>query len=180
MIKDYFILPWQQIKRKRLRSLLTLLGIIIGITAVVSLITLGQGLENAIAKQFDILGNDKLFIAPKGNALTPGLSIDAVKLREKDVNVIERVSEITQTASLIYSSARIEYNDNVRYFLISGMPTDPEERKLIGESQSYTLQKGRFLQKGDKYKAVLGYEYSQPDLFGKEVDVGDKIIVQET
>jgi len=57
MIKDYLLFSWKEMKRRKLRSWLTLLGIIIGIAAVVALITLGQGLQNAIAQQFNALGN---------------------------------------------------------------------------------------------------------------------------
>ena len=52
MIKDYFVLTFRTITHRKLRSWLTMLGIFIGIAAIVSLITLGQGLENAIEKQF--------------------------------------------------------------------------------------------------------------------------------
>ena len=57
MITDHIKISWKEIKRRKLRSFLTLIGIIIGMTAVSSLITLGQGLENAISGQFDSLGN---------------------------------------------------------------------------------------------------------------------------
>jgi putative ABC transport system permease protein len=180
MIKDYFIIPWKEIRRRRLRSLLTLLGIIIGISAVISLITLGQGLENSITEQFAALGNDKLFIRAKGNALTAGLSIDAIKLTDKDLEVVSRTSGVKKTAGMIFSTARIEYNDNVRYYFVGGYPTDPEERRLIGESQSYKILKGRSLEKGDKFKAILGFSYTEDKLFGKEIDLGDKIDVQGT
>ena len=56
MIKDYFKIPAKEIRRRKLRSWLTLIGIFIGIAAIISLITLGQGLENAIEKQFSSLG----------------------------------------------------------------------------------------------------------------------------
>ena len=94
MITDYIKISWKEIRRRKLRSFLTLIGIIIGITAVSSLITLGQGLENAISGQFDSLGDDKLFISAKGSALTAGLSIDAVKLTNDDMEIIEDTYKI--------------------------------------------------------------------------------------
>ena len=178
MIKDYVKISWKEIKRRKIRSWLTLLGIIIGVAAVTSLITLGQGLENAISKQFQGLGDDKLFITAKGSALTSGLSIEAVKITDKDLKVIERSSGIKEVAGFIYSAARIEFNDNVRYFLISGMPEDPKQRRLIGESQNYRILKGRSIEEGDKFKAVLGNEYLNEKLFGMEVSLGDKIQIQ--
>ncbi|MBT4539528.1 ABC transporter permease [Candidatus Woesearchaeota archaeon] len=180
MIKDFILLPLKEMRRRKLRSWLTLIGVIIGMAAVVSLITLGQGLENAIADQFDALGNDKLFITAKGNSLTPGLSIDAVKITQKDLDVVRSTSGIKEATGLIFSTARVEFNDNVRYFFVSGMPTELEERKLIGESQSYHLLKGRWLESGDNFKAVAGFLYTEDNLFGKEADLGDKILIQDT
>ncbi|MFC1728642.1 ABC transporter permease, partial [Nanoarchaeota archaeon] len=48
MIKDYFFLAFRSIAKRRLRSWLTMIGIFIGIAAVVSLIGLGEGLRETI------------------------------------------------------------------------------------------------------------------------------------
>ncbi|MBS3165937.1 ABC transporter permease [Candidatus Woesearchaeota archaeon] len=178
MFKDYFIIPWKEIKQRRVRSWLTLLGIIIGIAAIVSLITLGQGLQNAIQGQFSALGNDKLFISAKGSSLTPGLSVDAVKITKKDVDVVKSVLGVKQVAAMSYTTARIEYNNNVRYFFIMGMPTEPAEMSLLNGAQNYKISSGRNLQKGDKYKAVLGYAYTKSTLFEKDINLNNKIILQ--
>jgi len=175
MYKDYFILPWREMKRRKLRSWLTLIGIIIGIAAIISLISLGEGLQNALSKQFAMLGEDKLLITAKGNILTAGLSIDAIKITEKDQEVIQKTPGIKKTAGMIYSTGRIEFNDHVRYFFIEGMPTDPEERALVGETNFFHLLRGRPLQNNDNYKAVLGYEYTKETMFEKEISLGDKI-----
>ncbi len=177
--KKYFILAGKEFKRRKLRSILTLIGIIIGIAAIVSLITLGQGLKNAIDKQFDALGKDKLFIAAKGNALTPGLTIDAVKITEDDLEVIQQTHGVKRAAGLIYSTGRIEFNDIVRYNFVTGMPEDPEDRALIGEANSYKILKGRFIEKGDRFRAVLGHEYTQPSFFEKQIELGDRIQIQD-
>jgi len=177
MIQDYFKIPWKEIKRRKLRSWLTLIGIIIGISAIVALISLGQGLQNAVEKQFSNLGNDKIFISAKGSALTMGLSIDAIKITSKDLDVIRGVSGIKKATGYIYNSPKLEYNDRVRYFYVSGIPTEPDELSLMEEAQNTDIIKGRGLQPGDKYKAVLGYDYQQPELFEKEIDVGSKILI---
>jgi putative ABC transport system permease protein len=179
MIKDLFKIPIEQIKHRRIRAWLTLLGIVIGIAAIVSLISLGQGLENAIEEQFSSLGNDKLIITAKGNTLTAGLSIDAIKITSDDLEVVNRVQGVKDSAGFIFTTAKVEFNDNVRYFYIFGTPKDPQQRKLIGETQSYTLANGRLLTKKDKFKAVLGYDYTKPGLFEKAIDVGDTILVQD-
>ncbi len=177
MIKDYFKLPWREIKRRKLRSWLTLIGIFIGIAAIVSLITLGQGLENAITEQFQSLGNDKLLIYAKGNPFNAGLSNGAITITEDDLEVVRDTSGVTVAAGMIYTTAGIEYNDNLRYAFVSGIPTDEEERKLVGESQSFHVMDGRFVEDGDKYKAVLGNEYTKETFMGKAVETGDKVLI---
>ena len=178
MFKDYLKLATNAVIRRRKRSILTLLGIIIGIAAVVSLITLGQGLKNSIAGQFNALGSDKLIISPKGNSLSLGLSTDAVKITTKDLDIIRRVSGIKRAGGWIYTSAKVESNDQVRYFSVSGYPTKKEEIELLFEASNYKILKGRLIEPGDTNKAVVGYAYTDPNLFGKPLDLGDKITIQ--
>ena len=59
MIFDYFKLALKNLKHRGLRSWLTILGIFIGIAAVVALISLGAGLKEAITGQFGALSVDK-------------------------------------------------------------------------------------------------------------------------
>ncbi len=71
MIKDYFSLSFGNIKTKGLRSWLTVLGIFIGIAAVVSLISLGAGLKMAVLGQFGGLAVDVLDVQNKGVGFAP-------------------------------------------------------------------------------------------------------------
>ncbi len=179
MIKDYFLIPWKEMHNRKLRSLLTLFGIIIGIASVVSLINLGQGLQQAITGQVSALGNDKLIITAKGNPLTAGLSIDAIKITTHDMDVIRKVSGVKQAAGFLYSSSKIEFNNEARYFFVDGFPTNKEENTLINSAQSYKIAQGRNIASGDRYKVVLGSEYTNPDLFGKDISLGNKILIKE-
>ena len=174
MIKDYLKIPWKEIKRKKTRSWLTLIGIFIGIAAIVSLITLGQGLENAIEQQFSSLGKDKLFILPSGGFFGMGAS---ELLNEDDLELIKETSGVRMATGLSQAFAKFEFNDLVHYGFISGISTDPEERALVWDAQTYGLSSGRLLREGDKFKTLLGYEHSLDDLFEERVELGDKIVL---
>lgn len=175
MLTDCFHLAFKEAKRRKLRSFLTLVGIFIGIAAIISLITLGQGLENAISNQFSQLGKDKLFILPKGGFWGMGAS---VQLTENDLDTIKQASGIKVAAGLGFSYGRYEFNDLVQYNFVHGVPLDSEELKLIAEAQNWKITQGRMLEPGDKYKIVLGNEYTNSDLFDARVELGDKITVQ--
>jgi len=176
MLKDYFKIPWKEIRRRKLRSWLTLIGVFIGIAAIVSLITLGQGLENAIERQFSALGKDKLFVLPKGGFWGMGSS---ELLTEDDLEVIQRTPGIKLATGMGYAFARYEFNDLIHYGFISGISTDPDERALVGEAQTWKIASGRNIRKGDKYKIVLGHEHTKSDMFEKRLELGDKIFVHE-
>ncbi|HLD72024.1 MAG TPA: ABC transporter permease [Candidatus Nanoarchaeia archaeon] len=175
MLTDYFQIAFKEAKRRKLRSFLTLVGIFIGIAAIISLITLGQGLENAISNQFSQLGKDKLFILPKGGFWGMGAS---VQLTENDLDTIKQASGTKVAAGLGFSYGRYEFNDLVQYNFVNGVPLDSEELKLVSEAQNWKLQEGRMLEAGDKYKIVLGNEYTKEDLFDTRVELGDKITIQ--
>jgi len=177
MIKDYFLLPWKELKRRKLRSWLTLIGVFIGIAAIISLISLGQGLQNAITGQLSALGTDKLMIMSKGSSFGSG-STGTVKLTEGDLKVVKSVSGVRTAMGIIYTSGRIEINNLVRYNFVEGVPTEGEDYELFTSMQNYKILSGRGLQPGDKYKAVVGYEYTNPDQFGRELSVGEKILLK--
>ena len=65
MKKDYLKLAWKNLRKRKLRSWLTIIGIVISIAVIFTLISLSLGLREAINEQFQILGTDKLFISPR-------------------------------------------------------------------------------------------------------------------
>ncbi|MFP3952794.1 MAG: ABC transporter permease [Candidatus Acetothermia bacterium] len=69
MFFDYLGLSWQSIKNRRLRSWLTILGIVIGVTAIVTLISIGQGVQDSILNEFNKLGYNTITVVP-GNVDT--------------------------------------------------------------------------------------------------------------
>jgi len=176
MIKDYFLIPWKELSRRKLRSWLTLIGVFIGIAAIISLISLGQGLQNAITGQLSNLGTDKLMIMAKGSTFGSGSS-GTVKLTDGDLGLVQSVSGVKMAMGMIYTTGRVEINNLVRYNFVLGIPTSDEDYKLFAQMLNYKMLSGRGLQPGDKYKAVVGYEYTNPDFFGREVSVGEKILV---
>ena len=68
---DYFILAYRNLKKKGIRSYLTLLGICIGILAVVSLITLGNGLKMAVSSQFGVSATELINVQASGGGYGP-------------------------------------------------------------------------------------------------------------
>jgi len=74
MISDYFKLAFKNLRRRQLRSWLTMIGIFVSIAIIFILISLSMGLQSAITEHVRTLGADKLFIYPSLEAGAPGLN----------------------------------------------------------------------------------------------------------
>ncbi|MBN1644662.1 ABC transporter permease, partial [Candidatus Woesearchaeota archaeon] len=98
MIKDYALFALKSFKSRKLRTFLTMLGIFVGIAAVVSLVSLGQGLQKAITEQFEALGTNKLMIMPKGGFY--GMGSSAV-LDKDDLKVIKNARSIRNAGGFV-------------------------------------------------------------------------------
>ena len=90
MLLDYFNLAFNGIKRRKLRSWLTMIGIFIGISAIVALIGLGEGLRESINSQFGFLGTDLFAITASGGMGPPGSGV-VNPLTDKELNRIKGV-----------------------------------------------------------------------------------------
>ena len=88
MLWNSLLLALRSIRRNLLRSFLTVLGIVIGVSAVVTMVTLGQGATAAVRSQIAGLGSNLLQIRP-GQRLGPGASIGVPSFTEADALAIE-------------------------------------------------------------------------------------------
>jgi putative ABC transport system permease protein len=172
MILDYMKMAVSNLGHRKIRSWLTMIGIFIGITAVIAIISLGQGLKVAINEQFAELGTDKIFVQP-GTSAFGGAT--AVRLTDSDRDVIERVPGVVEVTGASYKSARIERKDDQVFGLVWGLNVDNDLWKQMNEKN---VIEGRFLEKGDSFKAYVGYDYTQDDaVFDRRLHIGDKLTI---
>ena len=104
MLKQSLILSLQNIRANKMRTFLTTLGIIIGVTAVISLITIVDGVINNVMGQFSSLGAGTLTVSISGTPFKRGLTeSDMEKILELD-----NVSGLSPTISTVSTAARKE------------------------------------------------------------------------
>jgi putative ABC transport system permease protein len=158
----------------KLRSGLTILGIIIGITAIIAMLSIGEGAKRQLAQSIENVGSNQLNVLP--GFIQPGRGIvsagrgTAQSLKMRDVDVIKKIEgvkavspEISRRFQVISSSGK---NTNV---LVIGVTP---EYLLVRNSK---VEKGYFFRENDLNRfAVLGPTVAE-DLFGEE-DPIDKTI----
>jgi len=174
MIKDYFLLALKNLRRRQLRSWLTMVGIFVSIAIIFVLISLSLGLESAITEQVRSLGADKFFIYPSLSAGMPGAN-NPVNMTTSDFDIVSRVSGVKTAAYMAMENGKLTFSSDVRYAIILGFPLDKAAETVLIESSSLKLDEGKFVSEGDIGKVVLGSEYKYGKVFSNPVKAGDNI-----
>jgi len=178
MIGDYLKFVWSGLQKRKLRSWLTVIGILIGVTAVIALISLGSGMNSAINEMFESIGDDKIFVAPGGQFMGPtGEMLTSAEINEHDKELIENVRGVEQVIGLVTRQAKIIFGEQTKYASVIATPTDSDTVKLLDSISFYQVQEGRQIKNSDKFKADIGYSFSK-DIFDKEVKLSDNIEVE--
>ncbi|MGE0793014.1 MAG: ABC transporter permease [Candidatus Woesearchaeota archaeon] len=178
MIKEYFKIAFKSLKRRKMRTFLTLLGIVIGIAAVISLVSLGQGLQDAIDQQFETIGSDKIFIQPKSAMGIMTMGQVQNPLTTKDEDFLESISGVKAVSGYSMISGKIEFQGTIKYFLVVSVPQDTGKLKLVIDMMGIEYIQGRPLQPNDKQSATIGYHFYTQGLFNnRNIFVGDRIII---
>jgi len=163
------------LRKRKMRSWLTMLGIFISIAMIFTLVSLSLGLQYAVEEQFEILGTDKFFIQPATGFLGPPGSISSVLLTEEDVEVVSKIQGVKDYSFFVAGNAKVEFSGETRYMMVWGVPL--EHMDVYNEVGSFKIEEGRNLEKGDKNSVVLGNLHKTGNVLGKQVNVGNKLII---
>src|SRR3989344_3090785 len=177
MLKDYFAIAYGSLRKRFLRTSLTMLGIFIGIAAVVSLISLGQGLSDAINQQFASVGTDKVIVQGASPGFGPPGQTAAGKVTKDDLELVRRVPGVARAAGRLLKSATLEFADETRVEFLASLPHDAEDRDLVVEANGLKVQSGRMLKSSDKGKVLVGNNYAGTEDFKKPIVPGSKILL---
>ncbi|NCO11064.1 hypothetical protein CO038_02690 [Candidatus Pacearchaeota archaeon CG_4_9_14_0_2_um_filter_39_13] len=174
MISDYLSMALRNIRKRKLRTFLTLLGILIAVATIFVLISVSLGLQNAVEEQFRLLGTDKFFIQPRGQLGAPG-SGGAAELTEADLEVVEKIPGIKEISAWTAAPGKIEFKDEIRYTSVIGIDLDTSD--LFIETGAYEAEEGRVLKKGDTRDVMIGSQYKHNNFLGREVKIGDTLLI---
>lgn len=173
MIQDQFRLVILTLMHRRLRSWLTIIGVIIGVAAIVSLITLGEGLKQGIEEQFEQLGISNIRVIP-GNLNGP--PSEGRTLPNDIIDKIENVRGVDYVDSIIIKSLVVEYNNVEIYRPINGFDTESGTKGLA--DLDINLLDGRFLSSSDSNTVLLGYDIAKDErFFDKEINVKNSVTI---
>jgi putative ABC transport system permease protein len=174
--RDTFASGFEAIRAHRLRSALTMLGIVIGISSVILTVGLGLGAQDKVAAQIDALGSNLLIISPGSSTSSSGVrggfgSASTLTLTDaSSVSDTSVVPDVSAVAPVVSSQAT----------LVAG--TTNWTSSLVGTTSSWLpvrnreLAAGRFFTDGETDVVVLGADTAS-ELFGRRGAVGQTVTV---
>ena len=179
LFSENFKIAIRALRANKLRSMLTMLGIVIGVATVVALLSIGKGATASITDQIQSNGSNLLTISPGRAEMGPGgdgQSQQASHLYYSDYQLIERSlkDSVSAIAPSYQSSYLVKYGTESFNVSVTGITEDYQE------TNSYEVTLGRFITGGDNKSqslvAVLGSQTAE-DLFGGLAPIGKTISV---
>lgn len=163
------------LRSNMLRTVLTVLGVIIGVTTVVLLVSLSIAVRNQVTRSIRSLGSNVIFVLPANPQSYNALFV-ASKLRPRHAREIAQKSSYNVAAApVINNSAIVKYGKkSSNTTVITG--TSPE----YAPTMDWKVVRGRFLKKGDlisrRKVCVIGHDVNK-DLFSNVDAIGRNLII---
>lgn len=175
------ITTWQMIKRNKMRSFLTSLGIIIGISSVIIIISLGAGAQSLVVNQIKGVGSDLIGVLPGASdsngppASVMGINITTLKYSDGEA-VAAQVSEIQSFTAYVRGAATMSWQNQTKDTSFVGVT--PNYLKV----ESTDVDKGRFFsdeEEGSSSRVVvLGSEVADA-LFGNNDPLNARVKINK-
>ena len=172
MIVDYTKVALTNLRHRKLRSWLTILGIVISVMSIVALISISNGLENAIREQFEKIGANRIYVLVPGGQ--PGTQSG---LSTKDVDTLERMAEFNYvTPYLIETSAKLTFGQEIQYGRIIAWPSEDAEKRFADYDLKFL--EGNHFQEKETRAAIVGY-LTATDLFKKDIHANNNMFIND-
>ncbi|MFC2068794.1 ABC transporter permease [Chloroflexota bacterium] len=177
---EFCVIAYRSLFTNKLRSSLTMLGLVIGVGAVITLMSLGSGLQAYIASTFEELGANTIYVAPSnpdapsgaaahGGFATPALTLD-------DAEALTNIRSVTGISPVNENFVGLSFSNEHISSVIVG--TTPDYLEAMG----YEIGIGRNISERDVASrdnvVVMGSKTSE-DLFGDKEPTGQNVKIKE-
>ena len=176
-IKEIIYMSIKTLRSNKLRSLLTMLGIVIGNASVITLVGVGKGAQKLAEDQLSNLGANVLFVVPGNNdTRRRGVAFPRNLVLQDSDAIARQVPTVKRVAPQISSNEVIQYESKSSSNSISGITPD------FLPVRSFEIAKGRFINIQDLKSArnvvVLGPDLKN-NLFSKKSSIGKTIRIKD-
>lgn len=176
MEKESLGMAFDSIKERKLRSALSVLGIVIGVAAVIALVSIGQGTNAAVTQALGSLGANTIFVTGGGGGGGGfGPTSTGQSLTKKDISDIESVKGVDVAVGIFVKSLPVTYKDETKVLSFYGVDSK-EAGKFFEDLSIAQIDQGRFFKSGEKGVVVIGHSIAAKS-FDTSLNVNDKLEV---
>ena len=170
MVWDYLVLAFRSIKHKSTRSYLTIVGILIGVAAIVALVSMTQGLSESVAAEFEAAGTDTISVM--SGAGMQGM-MGGGTLDQDLVSDVESVRGVRTVEYFLMDMVEVEFRGETATTFVWGSSPG-----LLDEIPQFDIVEGRPLREMDSGNAVIG-DTVYPEVFDSVVNMRDNLVIKE-
>jgi putative ABC transport system permease protein len=176
MVWNTILIALREIKRNILRSFLTVLGIVIGVAAVITMVTIGGGATVQVQQQIASMGSNLLMMSP-GKRLGPGQATGSIPFKENDAEAIAREISLVAAVAPVSSQSIMAIFGNQNWTTqVTG--TDNQYFKVTNRSMGTGRQFSDSELRSGAAVCIIG-ETVRKKLFGGQGGIGEKIRLQK-
>ncbi|MFA6036418.1 MAG: ABC transporter permease [Candidatus Micrarchaeia archaeon] len=161
------------LRSRQMRSWLTILGIVIGITAIVTLIAVGQGLDASIKKEIEGFGSDTVIVTPRISIGISGPPTRSGLITLNDMEEVKRTPGIdpSSVTSTVGDRMSLSYKDQNITTTVVGVDTRAFAKTF---GNLLKIEQGRLLKAGDSKVVLLSHDQAK-DAFREEILLNSQI-----
>lgn len=175
MFWNTLMLAFREIKRNLMRSILTMLGIVIGVSAVITMVTLGNGATASVAKQIANLGSNLIIVTP-GQRMGMGVRSTAPSFKVVDATaILDEVSGVAEVSPIVSAAVTVIAGSRNWKTSVRGIDNN------YFVTNNWQLAKGRKFSQSEenagKAVCILG-DRVKLELFGTKDPIGSEVRLQ--
>ncbi|MFP4645178.1 MAG: ABC transporter permease [Candidatus Woesearchaeota archaeon] len=175
-LKESILMAVNNLLHRRLRSWLTLIGIFAGIAAIVALVSLGEGLEDAVTEQFAMMGVDAFTVQGAGSNFGPPGSNAAGRVGEDDVRLLEDIPGMKLAMGRFIQGTSITSRGESTQGFAFSMPEGRKEYEQAIKQFGLEAKEGRITGYEDHNLVTLGSNIKFDE---RMPDIGEKVTIKE-
>lgn len=178
-------LAFNILRHSKLRSWLSIIGIVIGVASVIAIMALGEGMQQSIEERLGSLGADIITVSPGHSRASgagasfrgPGMergedSLSSAKnITNKDVQALKLVSNVDLIQGIVSARGEMTYLSETASISVTGVDT-----KVWKNIETSDINSGRFLSQGDKNVVVIGSRLAER--FKDDIQLNRQITIE--
>ncbi|MBU2545014.1 ABC transporter permease, partial [Patescibacteria group bacterium] len=173
ILKEYIKIAIRSLRRSKIRSWLTMIGVVIGVFLIISLLSLSEGIKGAILQQLSMIGKDIIMVFPgELDNLATAFGGD-LELSNNDIDAIEKAKGVQDVVPMNYKALAVRFKGEVKTILINGISLD-KGLTVLRDDMGWQTTDGRWSIPGKK-EIVIGKAI--PENIFPGIKAGDEVTI---